>query len=39
VAWFAWQLKGDALAAKMFKGRDCTLCKDTTWHVSKKKID
>ena len=39
VAWFAWQLKGDAQAAKMFKGRDCTLCKDASWHVSKKKID
>jgi dienelactone hydrolase len=39
VAWFAWQLKSDTQAAKMFKGRDCTLCKDTTWHVSKKKID
>jgi dienelactone hydrolase len=38
-AWFAWQLKGDGQAAKMFKGRDCTLCKDPTWHVSRKKID
>ena len=39
VAWFAWQLKGDAQAARMFKGRDCTLCKDPSWHVSKKKIE
>lgn len=39
VAWFAWQLKGDAQAAKMFKGADCTLCKDATWHVSRKKLD
>ncbi len=39
VAWFAWQLKGDAQAAKMFKGRDCTLCKDASWHVSRKKIE
>ena len=37
VAWFAWQLKDDAQAARMFKGRDCTLCKDPTWHVSRKK--
>ena len=39
IAWFAWQLKGDTQAGKMFKGRDCTLCKDTTWHISKKKIE
>lgn len=39
VAWFAWQLKGDAQAARMFKGRDCTLCKDASWHVSKKRIE
>jgi dienelactone hydrolase len=39
VAWFAWQLKGDAQAAKMFKGQDCALCKDSTWHVSRKKIE
>ena len=39
IAWFAWQLKGDAQAAKTFKGRDCTLCKDASWHVAKKKID
>lgn len=39
VAWFAWQLKGDAQAARMFKGRDCTLCTDATWHVARKKID
>lgn len=24
--WFAWQLKGDAAAARTFRGRDCTLC-------------
>jgi dienelactone hydrolase len=39
VAWLAWQLKGDAQAAKMFKGSDCTLCKDPSWHVSRKKMD
>ena len=39
VAWFAWQLKGDMQAAKMFKGADCALCKDRSWHVSRKKMD
>jgi hypothetical protein len=38
VAWFAWQLKGDKQAARMFEGPDCTLCKEPTWHVSRKKI-
>ena len=38
-AWLDWQLKGDQTAAKWFKGADCKLCKDTNWHVDKKKID
>ena len=38
-AWFAWQLKGDKQAGHMFEGADCTLCKESTWHVSRKKID
>jgi hypothetical protein len=38
VAWFAWQLKGDKQMARMFEGADCTLCKEPTWHVSRKKI-
>jgi len=38
-AWFSWQLRGDMKAAKVFKGADCSLCTDSTWHVSKKKID
>jgi acetyl esterase/lipase len=38
-AWLDWQLKDDQSAAKWFKGADCKLCKDTNWHVDKKKID
>jgi acetyl esterase/lipase/S-formylglutathione hydrolase FrmB len=38
-AWLDWQLKRDPSAAKWFKGADCKLCKDTNWHVDKKKID
>ena len=39
LAWLNWQLKGDAKAAKMFKGADCTLCTAPSWHVTKKQID
>ena len=39
VAWLDWQLKGNAAAAKMFRGADCTLCRDPSWHVTKKGID
>ena len=39
VAWLDWRLKGDAQAARMFKGRDCTLCQAPSWHVTKKGID
>lgn len=38
-AWFLWQLKGDRTAGRMFTGAGCTLCKEPTWHVQKKKID
>ncbi|MEN9706075.1 MAG: hypothetical protein RLZZ393_1954, partial [Pseudomonadota bacterium] len=39
VAWLEWQLRGDATAARMFKGKDCGLCKDPAWSVQKKRID
>lgn len=38
VAWLAWQLKGDAQAAKLFLGADCSLCRDPQWTVEKKKL-
>ena len=37
VAWLNWRLNGDKVAAKMFEGPDCTLCKDPIWHVEVKK--
>ena len=37
--WLKWITRNDAEAAKMFKGSGCTLCKDASWHVQKKKID
>jgi len=39
VAWLKWQLKSDAEAAKLFKGRDCGLCAQPEWHLKKKGID
>jgi dienelactone hydrolase len=39
VDWLDWRLKGDAAAAKMFKGADCTLCMARSWHIVKKAID
>lgn len=37
--WLEWTTRNDASAAKMFKGASCTLCKDSSWHIQKKKID
>jgi hypothetical protein len=39
VAWLDWQLRGDARAARMFRGKNCTLCDDPAWVVQKKRID
>lgn len=39
IAWLNWRMKGDETAARMFKGADCLLCGEPTWHVAKKKID
>jgi dienelactone hydrolase len=37
--WLEWTTRNDQNAAKMFKGANCTLCKDSSWHIQKKKID
>ncbi|MET0291249.1 MAG: hypothetical protein ABW136_02725, partial [Steroidobacteraceae bacterium] len=39
VAWLDWQLRGDARAAKLFRGKDCGLCTDPAWIVTRKRID
>lgn len=38
-AWYAWQLRGDREAGRMFTGPNCTLCREPAWHVQKKNID
>jgi hypothetical protein len=37
--WLEWTTRGDHKAGAMFKGASCMLCKDKSWHVSRKKID
>ena len=37
--WLDWITRNDQNAAKMFKGANCTLCKDASWHIQKKKVD
>ena len=37
--WLDWTTKNDGNAGRMFKGAGCTLCKEASWHVMKKKID
>lgn len=39
VAWLDWQLRNDRGAGRMFVGKDCGLCRDSTWAVQKKRID
>ncbi len=39
IAWLNWRLKGDNVAAKMFTGADCELCKDPRWTIKKKNMD
>jgi len=35
-SWAAWQLKGDKKAGAMFAGKDCGLCKNSSWDVEAK---
>ncbi len=37
-AWLLYQFKGDKKAAKMFAGKDCTLCANSNWDVKSKGI-
>jgi hypothetical protein len=39
VAWLDWQLRGDAKAGRMFTGKDCGLCRDDAWVVSRNRIE
>ncbi|MES2044475.1 MAG: hypothetical protein V4475_11390 [Pseudomonadota bacterium] len=38
-AWLDWQLLGKASAGKWFTGAKCGLCTDTSWTITRKKID
>ena len=36
--WLRWQLKGDKQAAKMFVGKDCSLCTNANWDTASKRL-
>ena len=36
--WLRWQLKGDKQAAKMFVGKDCSLCTNSNWDTASKRL-
>ena len=36
--WLLWQLKGDKKAAKMFVGKDCSLCTNSNWDTASKHL-
>jgi dienelactone hydrolase len=38
LAWFDWQLKGEAEALKMFSGPSCTMCTDDDWWVQSRNL-
>jgi len=36
--WLRWQFKGDKQAGKMFVGKDCSLCTNSTWDTASKNL-
>jgi hypothetical protein len=36
--WLRWQFKGDKQAAKMFVGKDCSLCTNSNWDAASKHL-
>jgi hypothetical protein len=36
--WLLWQFKGDKQAAKMFVGKDCSLCTNPNWDTASKRL-
>jgi dienelactone hydrolase len=36
--WLEWTTRRDRSASAMFVGANCTLCKDPSWHVFRKKL-
>jgi hypothetical protein len=37
--WLRWQLKGDRQAARMFVGKDCSLCTNPNWDTQSKRME
>lgn len=38
VAWLAWQLQADPVAARQFVGDDCGLCRDAAWTIQRRQF-
>jgi len=36
--WLLWQFKSDKKAAKMFVGKDCSLCTNSNWDTASKRL-
>src|SRR5688572_25947126 len=36
--WLRWQFKSDKQAAKMFVGKDCSLCTNANWETASKRL-
>src|SRR5687767_7682926 len=36
--WLRWQFKGDKQAARMFVGKDCSLCTNSNWDTASKRL-
>jgi len=36
--WLKWQFKGDKQAGKMFVGKNCSLCTNSTWDTASKNL-
>lgn len=39
VKWLDWQLRGDQTAGRMFRGRDCGLCRDPVWTLKTRGME
>ncbi|HLB30890.1 MAG TPA: hypothetical protein VJN91_05115, partial [Gammaproteobacteria bacterium] len=39
VKWLDWQLRGDVEAGRLFRGKDCGLCRDPAWSLKTKGLD
>lgn len=39
IKWLQWHLKGNVKDARMFVGKDCELCRNEKWHITRKNMN